>query len=424
MTTYTYHVTVGANITDESGGNVYAMLMSENIDPESIKGNVSVYKHNMVRLGDVTGIPFGETNTFAITADLTIYFENLRALEANDGRDIIPGVGNYLYIYAVDEYDNDTLVKHDRNVVLSIESTHLFEYPDYLIATSGFFEFKNISNIVEPNITSEPDIAYFGFRDRDNYANVLYSNISILSGEFAISNVYSFALEQPSDVSGNESDFLELIENMNPVKVYTTTSLLYDRSDHFLHEVDTFFDTVTSTTNSSMQFGKTYTLYNAYKKHGMNSMNGTIVERSNQVITGTFPVITDTMVVVDTIVKDFITNLTLTRTSGNITATTTIDTMGASSLSLYTIGLDYPEYDHANVIENIDSYGPTVVSINGNGNYETNLITVRNRQGSISLNTPGTKIYIYQFVTGARNSLEISQGAPSSNITGFFGAVL
>ena len=420
MREFTYHVNVGANVSDESGGNLYAMLIGSNA--EITKNDVSDLTERMFQLGG----EFQSGSINQVSTDITSSFANLDDFNSNVSTALAPATEYHLYMYAIDTLDNDVLIKYDKTVILSVESTKVSIHTDYLLGTTDnvFYEFRSLDVITQPNISSEGDGgSYFGFKKNlQNYADVLYSNIFVESGEFAIDNVYAFALEEPFAVAGNESGFISLVENMTPSKQY---SLLHKNSDVFSYEVDTFYSNVTSITTTPMRFGTTYTMYNAFHDRGTNT---TVVKRSDQVVTGTYPTITDTKVIVDNTEKDFITSITCEYTEGNVEIITVIDKLNRTdSITLFTIVLGYAVYDRDTLLGLFTDNTRTVLErmVPEDGNDVNQLVTeVQDIMGVNVSVSEVNAIFVYQLATVARSISEINEGAPSSDLTNLSGNVV
>jgi hypothetical protein len=284
-----YRVTVSALLSDEGAGELHAMLWTSNVEVDTIVQSARTFQTNMVSLGTN-----GAGTDAVVNADITHSFADQTAFESNSTEPLEPGKDYYLYMYAKDEHDNDTVIRHSDAIKLNSESTVVEANSSLLVAGSvvgQYWQLRGDGTIIQqPDISSTPDgDHYFGFFERatkTGFANVLYANIEVDPGEFAIGNVYSFALESPIDISGNLGAFTALLFTIKdePAKQYAS---LYNGSETFSHEVNKFYASVGSLP-SPMAYGKTYTLYHACHVKGLNKL---IVKQSDQVVTGTPPTI-------------------------------------------------------------------------------------------------------------------------------------
>lgn len=286
-TSITYRVSVSAQLSDESGGELYAMLWTSNVESSTIVTSAASNKSNMIELGS-TG-----AGSSSVTANITSSFVDQAAFQSNITDPLEPGVSYYLYMYAKDVHGNETVLKHSDAIKLNTESTTVEANTSLLFGLSNNeqWQTRDTASITQPNISSTSDVSdnYFGFFDRETkteYADVLYANIEVFPGEFAIGNVYSFALESNVEVADNLSSFSTLIQTIDePAKQYDS---VFSNSETFSHMVNKFYTSVDVTVPTSMAFGKTYTLYHACHLKGIDKM---LVKRSDQVVTGTPPTI-------------------------------------------------------------------------------------------------------------------------------------
>ena len=434
MGDFTYKVNVKATVSDETSGNVFAMLMSADEDASAIQAQVKDSTEYMVLLGSFSG-PSSET----LEGNLTTYFANVEAVQSGASITLTANVdiSYYVYIYAIDQYDNAILIKRPQAVTLDINTSNVDVNATLFIGTKTglFHETRDAANITQAIVTSRPTdhTNYFGYLSNKepihagaytDYANVLYATLTANPGEFVVDAVYSFAVETPPPTfAGNETKFSNLIESTDPLELLSST-LLFDNSESFPYEIDTFYANVDSNVKYPMVFGTNYTLYHACHVRGMDIY---VINQAGNVSTGEAPTIVSSTAAVSSTEQEFISNVDVTYTSGNVsfTVTTTLDRgsdIGDKDLYLYTAAFGYAEYDHAALLANLDTVFVDVRNI-GTSNTPPSLTLSRvfDANGDDMNVTDTNAIFVYQFASVGRDADEIASGAPTSNVTDFDG---
>lgn len=439
MGDFTYKVNVKATVSDETSGNVFAMLMSANLDASTIQADVKDSTDNMVLLGSFSG----SSSETPLEGNLTTYFANVEAVIDNNPITLTANVdiSYYVYIYAIDQYDNDILIKRSDPVKLDIASTNVDVNATLFIgaSTGSFHETRDDTNITQATVTSIPTHSdtYFGYikriSDTPDYANVLYATLTADPGEFVVDAVYSFAVETPpATIASNETTkFLNLIESTNPARDYTTftdpVNLLFKSSESFSpnsfsYEINTFYANVDSNVKYPMVFGTNYTLFHACRVRDMDLY---VINQAGNVSTGEAPTIVSSTAAVSSTEQEFITNVGVAYTSGtgSFTVTTTLDRgsdIGDKDLYLYTAAFGYAEYDHAALLANLGTVF-NVENVTTQTNPSLTLYEVFDANGD-DMNVSDTNaIFVYQFASVGRDADEIASGAPTSNVTDFDG---
>ena len=436
MGDFTYKVNVKATVSDEASGNVFAMLMSANLDAPAIQSQVNDHTGNMVLLGSFSGL-----GGAPLEGNLTTYFADVSNVIDNTPITLGPDtdIEYYVYIYAIDQYGNDILLKRPEAITLDIDSTTVTEATLFIGTKTGLFhETRDSTDITQATVTSSATDGsnYFGYSANKispdgtytDYANVLYATLIANPGEFVVDAVYSFAVETPpATIAGNEANFLTLIESMDPAKDYSTftdpVNLLFVQSESFPYEIDTFYANVYSNVKYPMVFGTNYTLYHACHVRDMDLY---VINQSDNVSTGEAPTIVSSTAIVTGTEQEFITDVSVTYDTGTVTVTTTLtrgSDIGDKDLYLYTAAFGYAEYDHAALLANLD----TVFDVQNIGSSTSSTITLSQVYAS-----DGTKIdasetnavFVYQFASVGRDADEIALGAPTSNVTDFDGGSL
>ena len=431
MGDFTYKVNVKATVSDEASGNVFAMLMSDSLDASTIQADVKGSTEYMVLLGSFSG-----PGAAALEGNLTTYFEDVAAVQSGTSITLGPDVdiSYYVYIYAIDQYDNDILIKRQQPVTLDIASTTVDEVSATLFIgtkTGLFHETRDSTNITQATVTSSPTHldTYFGYikriSDTPDYANVLYATLTADPGEFVVDAVYSFAVETPPEtIAGNETKFLNLIESTNPAKIYNPTLLFNSPPQSFSYEIDTFYANVDSNVKYPMVFGTNYTLYHACRVRDMDLY---VINQAGNVSTGEAPTIVSSTAAVSSTEQEFITDVDVAYDAGtgSFTVTTTLtrgSDIGDKDLYLYTAAFGYAEYDHAALLANLGTVFVDVQTIGpSTPNPSLTLFEVFDANGNIMNVTDTNAIFVYQFASVGRDADEIALGAPTSNVTDFDG---
>ena len=433
MGDFTYKVNVKATVSDETSGNVFAMLMSADLNASAIQADVKDSTDNMVLLGSFSG-----SSSETLEGNLTTYFEDVAAVQSGTSITLTADtdISYYVYIYAIDQYDNDILIKRPQAVTLDIATTTVDVNATLFIgASTGLFhETRYATNITQANVTSSPTDGsnYFGYSANKiipggaytDYANVLYATLTADPGEFVVDAVYSFAVETPpATFAGNETKLLNLIESTNPAKIYNPTLLFNSPPQSFSYEIDTFYASVDSNVKYPMVFGTNYTLFHACHVRDMDLY---VMNQAGNVSTGEAPTIVSSTAAVSSTEQEFITNVDVAYTSGAgpFTVTTTLDRgsdIGDKDLYLYTAAFGYAEYDHAALLANLDTVFVDVRNVTTQTNPYFDLSQVRDANGSLRNVTDTNAIFVYQFASVGRDADEIASGAPTSNVTDFDG---
>jgi len=429
MGDFTYKVNVKATVSDEASGNVFAMLMSANLDASAIQADVNGSTNHMVLLGSFSG-PEGAQ----LEGNLTTYFANVSAVRSGASITLGPNVdiSYYVYIYAIDQYGNDILIKRPDAVKLDIATTTVLEATLFIgTKTGSFHQTRDDADITQANVTSSPTDGsnYFGYSANKiipggaytDYANVLYASLTADPGEFVVDAVYSFAVETPPEtIADNETKFLNLIESTNPAKIYNPTLLFNSPPQSFSYEIDTFYANVDSNVKYPMVFGTNYTLYHACRVRDMDLY---VINQAGNVSTGEAPTIVSSTAAVSSTEQEFITDVDVAYTSGEVTVTTTLtrgSDIGDKDLYLYTAAFGYAEYDHAALLANLG----TVFDVGNIGISTSSNITLNQVYASDGTEIDASEtnaIFVYQFASVGRDADEIALGAPTSNVTDFDG---
>tara|TARA_Y100000389_G_scaffold204487_1_gene257341 strand:+ start:4582 stop:6255 length:1674 start_codon:yes stop_codon:yes gene_type:complete len=423
-----YQVNVNVQVSDENNGFVYAFLLQSNVEPSTIQNDASNHISNLTPLDN--GF-VGDTQIHQVSGTLTYTFNSISELTANIRSVIEPGIIYYLYIYAVDAYNNSILVKQTESIILSTDSTSIHISVLYPLEspTGTFHEFRNTVDVYQPTVTSSADINYFGFfENRPDYENVLFANIFADPGEFIIDELYSFAIENPPlSTEGNETKLMNLLTNTSPSHLFPDGidyELLFQKTKTFPYKINTFYANIESNIQYDMLFNKNYTIFHAFHLKGIDKY---IIQRSDTITTGSPPIIQTSNAKMDDIEKDFIISTVVEENvSGSFKVITTIDRSilhDNQSLYLYTASFGNPQYDHQSLLANIDTHFTIYDTLTSNTT-EHIYTTVQDANYNNIDASLVNGIFVYQFASVGRNASDIQLGAPSSNLTDFNGSTL
>lgn len=294
----THEIRIQANVSDESEGNVYVMAFLSNVGEGNIQTaivNASWdYTNLAVQLQQIQ-----PDNVYTeISGNITKAYANL---DDNNGENIEEATNYYLYMYAVDTYNNRVVQAYANNPLrVSIETTVVFTLDDFLIdSTNTFTEVRNAPLSPTTIINKNSDDYYFGFHDnKHEWNNRLFANVEIIPYESVVGNVYTIATETnygtTSITDTNALRISDFARNHYDDTLVRRTDGMFvfgANSDAVLHEITTFYANVDQhTINSSMTFGNEYHIYSIVHDKGFDKH---IVHYKDTVITGTSPVLTN-----------------------------------------------------------------------------------------------------------------------------------
>lgn len=322
------YITVSANVSDESGANVYVAAFESIIDKDVWKANIENGIWDLeslsVRLG---GVPTGEVLT-GLSGNIYVGYANLEDQTPNP---VDVTKVYYVYLYAVDSLNNSVSVAYENAVSINVDTTTLVEFDLFMQYVSSnpplpgnIAQLRNSPPI--PNVTYSNDL--FRFYEQDTFPEwnqKLYANIHVNPEEsILMGNVYTIAVETQAVSLNDVANCIN--NNLDATRVYDGTPFYNANIDHPNEEIHMFYPNVDAgVSNVSMAFGKSYYVYSMVKDIGFNT---DVVMQNNVVTTGTNPIVN----AVNITVIGYITPFTFT-IGGNEYSET-------ASNSLYRITLD------------------------------------------------------------------------------------
>lgn len=258
-------ISVEANVTDENGGNVYAVVFTEAVYTGLLK---DCFPSNLGYITPmVPQLNTGELVT-TVTCNVDYAFANIEALQSNVSTSVTIGESYYLYMYAVDTHDNSTIYEYPTVITVTTESTTVSLTDDFLLNT-GFqsgYEMRSSSVIQSPNVTSVFDgQEYFGYLTHNDHN--IHANITVEPGEFAVDDMYAFAVT--SDVSANVES---AVARKAEFTKHTFTPPVFANSKMSTMTIDNVFTTsdLNSLSNTSDMLEQDVKLYSLVHAQGTN----------------------------------------------------------------------------------------------------------------------------------------------------------
>lgn len=284
------YITVSANVSDESGANVYVAAFETNIDKDVWKAKIEDGTWNLDTLAVQLGsVPTGEVSTH-LSGTIHVGYANL------DHQVSVPVNVNtqyYVYLYAVDSYDNSVSVQYDNVVSIDVSTTSVVHFDLFMQYVTNpppsgtIAQLRNSPPI--PNVTYSGDM--FRFYEQDTFPTwnqKLFANIQVNPEESIITgNVYTIAVETRATSLNDVANLIN--NNLDATRVYDGTPLYNSTIHHLDEEISMFYPNVDpGVSNVSMEFGKSYYVYSMVKDIGFNT---DAVMENTMVTTGTNPIL-------------------------------------------------------------------------------------------------------------------------------------
>ena len=157
------YITVSANVSDESGANVYVAAFESIIDKDVWKANIENGIWDLeslsVRLG---GVPTGEVLT-GLSGQINVGYANLEDQTQNQ---VEVTKVYYVYLYAVDSLNNSVSVAYENAVSINVDTTTIVEFDLFMQYVSSnpplpgnIAQLRNSPRI--PNVTYSNDLFRF-----------------------------------------------------------------------------------------------------------------------------------------------------------------------------------------------------------------------------------------------------------------------
>jgi plastocyanin len=206
--------------------------------------------------------------------------------------DFIAPQDYYIYILAVDEYENIGIRYHVNNPVnfVNAEHTLVVSFSDWLFnsSTNSFAEGRLAPNSAEMQFNPQGRIMFTFLEDNANWESELKANVIINPNERIIDQLYIIASETNYGIVPtveNKTQLLSLIPELDQIDV---TSTFLSESSVLPLTISKFFKNGLS---ESMKIGIHYYIYTISHDMGFDTFD---VEFSTTTLTGTPPTISDT----------------------------------------------------------------------------------------------------------------------------------
>lgn len=290
----TIHVDI--TCTDESGGNVYAMVFEKAVNHNDIETAVDQNKW-WTRMVELTPYIGTDNVPTVMSCDITRSYANLDDTSP-EGAAIIEGVDYYLYLYLKDVHDNHTVYSDNNPLLVNIETTVTFTLESFHIDPIGPTEYAKVRSgppKVQSLYNQGPDERLFAFYERDtktNWRNALYADITIVPHESVVGNVYNVATETAYDVtqSADQTKLVEFVK-ANPADTLVREGYVFQSNVEVSeYQISKFYPNVDTPDYGPMRFNNTYHVYTVLEDKGFGDK---VVRFEETVTTGAPPVLSD-----------------------------------------------------------------------------------------------------------------------------------
>lgn len=285
------YIRVNANVSDESGANVYVTAFESGIDADAWRSNIETGAWDLASLSVQLSpfVPVGGSVT-TVSGNVTHAYSNLNSF---DPVPINVETEYFVYMYAVDTRNNSVAVGAESSVTIDVQTTTVVSFDDFMQyvdnppAIGSFSQVR--SGPLKPNVDYQGDL--FRFYDQATFPDWdtrFYGTVHVDPIESVITgNVYTLVSEQDepdlNKVAAFFNSHLEdtLVYEHNQNTLYNATIQQNDLSvSQFYPNVDT------GTSNVDMAFGKEYHVYSMVKDIGFNT---DVVKKNRVLYSGTAP---------------------------------------------------------------------------------------------------------------------------------------
>lgn len=285
------HISVNANVSDESGANVYVTAFESSVDANVWKANIESGQWDLANLA-VQLQPVVPTGHQPVTVSGNI--EHAYAnLDSVDPSNIDVHKNYHVYMYAVDVYNNSVARQHVNIVNVDVATTSVvsfdpfMQYVDNPPATGTFAQLRATPD--EPNVSYQGE--FFRFHEQDAFTNWdsrLYADLHVNPNESVISgNVYTIAVERYEANLDNVAAFINA--RLDDTRVHATSPKYNANIDVSDKVIDRFYPNVDpGTSNVDMGFGKTYHVYSMVQDVGFRK---DVVKHNAVAQTGNPPIV-------------------------------------------------------------------------------------------------------------------------------------
>lgn len=283
------HISVNANVSDESGANVYVTAFETAVDENAWKANIESGQWDLVNLAVQLqpAVPNGH-QLVTVSGNIEHAYANLDSVEPMD---IDVHKSYHVYMYAVDVYNNSVAAKHGFIVNVDVATTTIvsfdpfMQYVDNPPDTGTFAQLRALPE--EPNVSYHGE--FFRFHDQSTYTewhSELYADLHVNPNESVISgNVYTIAVERYESNLDNVEAFINA--RLDDTLVYATSPKYNANIDVNNEVIQRFYPNVDpGTSEVDMEFGKTYHVYSMVQDIGFRK---DVVKHTAVAQTGTPP---------------------------------------------------------------------------------------------------------------------------------------
>ena len=286
------YIRVNANVSDESGANVYVTAFESGIDADAWRNSIETGAWDLANLSVQLSpfVPAGGSVT-TVSGNVTHACANLNSFVQVP---VNVETEYFVYMYAVDTRNNSVAVGAEQSVTIDIQTTTVVSFDDFMQyvesppALGSFSQLR--SGPIKPNVDYQGDLfrfydqATFPEWDTRFYGNVMHVDPveSVITG-----NVYTLVSEQ------DEPDLNKVAAFFNS---RLDDTLVYEHNQNTLYNaviqqsdlsVGRFYPNVeTGTSNVDMAFGKEYHVYSMVKDIGFNT---DVVKKNRVLYSGTAP---------------------------------------------------------------------------------------------------------------------------------------
>lgn len=286
------HISVNANVSDESGANVYVTAFETDVDANAWKANIESGQWDLgnlaVQLQPV--VPTGH-QMVVVSGNIDHAYANL---DSNETINIDVNKTYHVYMYAVDVYNNSVAVKHEYVVDVDVATTSVVSFDPFMQYVDNPPEIGAFAQLratpAEPNVSYQGE--FFRFYDQDTFSewdSRLYADLHVNPNESVISgNVYTFAVERYEANLDNVAAFIN--DRLDETLVYATSAKYNANIDVTNEVIHRFYPNVDpGTSNVDMEFSKTYHVYSMVQDLGFRT---DVVKHNAVAQTGTPPTVT------------------------------------------------------------------------------------------------------------------------------------
>ena len=283
------YISVNANVSDESGANVYVAAFENNVEVNLWKDNIETGQWDLAGLAVhlQPNVPSGN-HSVTVSGNITHAYANL---ESSDLHNVDVDKQYYVYMYAIDARNNSVAMQYEYTVTIDVATTNIVSFDNFMRYPTNNPPLEGTFAQVR-SAPPAPNVDYggplFRFHDSGTYTDwdsKLYGVLHVNPEESVITgNVYTIAVETATGLD-NVAAFIN--DRLNETLVYQTSPMYNANIDISNEIIDRFYPNVdTGTSSANMEIGKTYHVYSMVQDIGFNK---DVVKLNRIVQTGTPP---------------------------------------------------------------------------------------------------------------------------------------